>query len=424
MPAMPANDLAQLANDNDNPAAFLNPDLLTQADTLARRKALLQQQALLAARDAGIYATPQLPTAGPGWTSAVTGTGMVARQPKQSRLAALTPLVAQLRNETDQKGYDADLSGYNRMEQAVAQKHMQQMPADDAPPQQKLEWAQAGATIPSLAPTMKAYLDDQLTRAPERKEARDFRRSEAETNRLWREQEAQRQREFQGSQNEANRDLRATLAAAIHGGGGAGGKASDYQIIQDDNGNLTRVNKLTGAVEQIGAGGRTAAANQKDAISTRDQIERSTSALSNGAEVRKLINESTGSGAGNVIDTVARGVGYATHGAKAIKALEPYADIYLKSVPRFEGPQSDKDTASYRAAAGDLANPNITRAERLAALNTIERLHNKSLEQMRARGNQPSVPASTGNLRDDVKKALEKNTAPSDDDLVRKYLNK
>jgi hypothetical protein len=43
-------------------------------------------------------------------------------------------------------------------------------------------------------------------------------------------------------------------------------------------------------------------------------------------------------------------------------------------VPRFEGPQSDKDTTSYEKAAGQLANTAMTNAERKAAAKVIIRL--------------------------------------------------
>lgn len=46
-------------------------------------------------------------------------------------------------------------------------------------------------------------------------------------------------------------------------------------------------------------------------------------------------------------------------------------------VPRFEGPQSDKDTALYQAAAGDLGNPNVPIQTRLAAVQTMIDLNKK-----------------------------------------------
>jgi len=69
--------------------------------------------------------------------------------------------------------------------------------------------------------------------------------------------------------------------------------------------------------------------------------------------------------------------GKATEGDIAIGRLQPIADIVLKTVPRFEGPQSDKDTASYKEAAGNLANANLPREKRKAAANEIIRLMQK-----------------------------------------------
>ena len=70
-----------------------------------------------------------------------------------------------------------------------------------------------------------------------------------------------------------------------------------------------------------------------------------------------LIDQSTGSGIGAGVDYAAKAFGYGTKGAVAVGKLKPIVDPILKLVPRFEGPQSDKDTQTYRDAAGDLANP-------------------------------------------------------------------
>ena len=58
----------------------------------------------------------------------------------------------------------------------------------------------------------------------------------------------------------------------------------------------------------------------------------------------------------------------------AIGKLKPIADLVLKMVPRFEGPQSDKDTQSYKEAAGQLADPTKPRELRKEAAKTIIRL--------------------------------------------------
>lgn len=49
----------------------------------------------------------------------------------------------------------------------------------------------------------------------------------------------------------------------------------------------------------------------------------------------------------------------------------------VQQVPRFEGPQSDKDVASYQAAAGDIGNPNMPIPSRMAALQTLVDLNKK-----------------------------------------------
>jgi hypothetical protein len=87
-----------------------------------------------------------------------------------------------------------------------------------------------------------------------------------------------------------------------------------------------------------------------------------------------LIDQSTGSGAGRLVDLGARFIGEAMPGDIAASNLAPIADMVLKMVPRFEGPQSDKDTTSYNRAAGQLADPSLPNKIRKEAGKTILRL--------------------------------------------------
>lgn len=87
-----------------------------------------------------------------------------------------------------------------------------------------------------------------------------------------------------------------------------------------------------------------------------------------------LIDQATGSGIGRAIDVSAGFFGQATPGAIAIGKLAPIADMVLKMVPRFEGPQSDKDTRSYKEAAGQLADPTLPNEIRKQAALQIVRL--------------------------------------------------
>ena len=87
-----------------------------------------------------------------------------------------------------------------------------------------------------------------------------------------------------------------------------------------------------------------------------------------------LLEKSTGSGAGKLRDAAGNFIGYATEGSIAAASLKPIADLGLKMIPRFEGPQSDKDTATYKEAAGELANESLPVARRQAAAKTVVRL--------------------------------------------------
>ncbi|MFE6189977.1 hypothetical protein ACFQ6U_36855, partial [Streptomyces sp. NPDC056465] len=64
-----------------------------------------------------------------------------------------------------------------------------------------------------------------------------------------------------------------------------------------------------------------------------------------------------------------------TEGAKATAGLNVLAAKLVGKVPRFEGPQSDKDVMLYRQAAGDLANPQLPVGTRMAALQTMRDLN-------------------------------------------------
>jgi hypothetical protein len=99
--------------------------------------------------------------------------------------------------------------------------------------------------------------------------------------------------------------------------------------------------------------------------------------IKNLADITKeggLISQSTGSGIGRAYDVAAGFVGSAPEGAIAAAKLAPIADMVLKMVPRFEGPQSDKDTKSYKEAAGQLADPNLPTKIRQEAGKEILRL--------------------------------------------------
>jgi hypothetical protein len=99
-----------------------------------------------------------------------------------------------------------------------------------------------------------------------------------------------------------------------------------------------------------------------------------------------LIDTATGSYLGNLFDTAAATISFGTEGAQAIARLAPIADLALKMVPRFEGPQSNYDVQSYKDAAGNLSNPNVPASTKRAAADEIVRLFKKYKDQFEYAG--------------------------------------
>lgn len=96
-------------------------------------------------------------------------------------------------------------------------------------------------------------------------------------------------------------------------------------------------------------------------------LDRAITELGKATQDGGLIDKSTGSGAGALVDMGAGFFGQATPGAIAVGQLKPIYDLVLKMVPRFEGPQSDRDTKLYQDAAGQLANPAVPNSQKKAA---------------------------------------------------------
>lgn len=418
----------------ENATSYGNPDLVAADEALALRKAKLIAQMKAQTAGTGDFAPAEMPGESPGWTSAVTGTKIGGQTLKLSALAAARPLIAGLGNAIAQKGYDDDLSGFNRRQDEAARAHMAAMPAQDAPEADKLKWAQAGTAIPKLAPVMTDYFKDQVIKAPERAEARaervqtradqiaEAQRKQADELRYRRERDAQTDAQRRDiAQQHAETLLAIRAMHASNSAASAGDKASDYQIVQDPaTGAVYRVGKKPGAPAEVvqGVTGNTGADVRKDANETRGQIERSSAAINNAPAVEKLLGQVSSSGLKSDIRASAGYFGYSDSATQAEKSLKPMADLYLKSVPRFEGPQSDKDTQSYKDAAADLANPRTSPEDRRAALQTVVKLHRQAIDQARARGNAPTSPRIAPTPSGPAKAP---SSGISDDDLVRMY---
>ena len=103
-----------------------------------------------------------------------------------------------------------------------------------------------------------------------------------------------------------------------------------------------------------------------------------------------LLEKSTGSGAGRIYDAGAAFFGQGTEGAIAGAQLAPIADMVLKMVPRFEGPQSNKDVDSYLLAAGKLADTNLPHNVRKGAAEIILKLMKERKGQFEIKGQEGS----------------------------------
>jgi len=93
--------------------------------------------------------------------------------------------------------------------------------------------------------------------------------------------------------------------------------------------------------------------------------------------IQAALKDATGSGLGTKVDEIAAFFGGSTKGAEASAQLKVLGAKILQNVPRFEGPQSDKDVASYKEAAGNLADSTLPIKQRSAALKTIIDLNKK-----------------------------------------------
>jgi hypothetical protein len=131
-------------------------------------------------------------------------------------------------------------------------------------------------------------------------------------------------------------------------------------------------------------------------------LDRAITELTNATKAGGLIDQSTGSGAGRLIDLAAGFGGQATKGAIAIGELQPISDIGLKMVPRFEGPQSNADTTSYKQAAGQLADPTLPREIRKKAGLTVLRLMKERKNQFASleMATEGVTPSPTGSIHD------------------------
>jgi hypothetical protein len=129
------------------------------------------------------------------------------------------------------------------------------------------------------------------------------------------------------------------------------------------------------------ARGQAAGKTTAEELALTPQIETAVKNIQDAIKPGGLLDKATGSGIGNIIDKSLGFLGVATGGSVATAQLQPIADMALKLVPRFEGPQSDADRQSYVDAAGALADATKPIEARRAAAQTIVRLMQERRDQ-------------------------------------------
>ena len=136
----------------------------------------------------------------------------------------------------------------------------------------------------------------------------------------------------------------------------------------------------------------------EDAVKRRQDAERLDFAIREVERLTRrggLLERSTGSGVGAGIDWLGGQVGFSTRASQAAAAIPPIADLALKMVPRFEGPQSENDRKSYEKAAGNLADSTQPNADRLAAAREVLRIMRARRDQFTFRGGEATPAANT-----------------------------
>jgi hypothetical protein len=231
---------------------------------------------------------------------------------------------------------------------------------------------------------------DIASKALERKEALELKAQELQDKRAKAIQDSEDKR-YTVDQNNAARREAAALTYQLGLLTKAAQDGAKFQST-DNAGNVTFYDRAGNPVAKHEGAGKPSASFEQAAASKKKMERDLDTAISEFEKITKpggLIEQATGSGIGKGVDWTASLVGHATPGAVAIGKLKPIFDLGLKMVPRFEGPQSDKDTQSYRDAAGDIANPAIPAPQKLESAKVM-------LELMKTRRGQFSMEGDVG----------------------------
>lgn len=149
-------------------------------------------------------------------------------------------------------------------------------------------------------------------------------------------------------------------------------EANNSQIVESPQGYVV-VNKGTANARPVADGQGNPTLGRDSVVAKNAQMaDRLTGMIPLAKQL--LQGGATSSGAGALADKAMAFTGMSTKGADAATALESVAGWMTSNVPRFEGPQSDKDTATYQTMAGLVGDRTKPISTRMQALDTVEKL--------------------------------------------------
>ena len=185
------------------------------------------------------------------------------------------------------------------------------------------------------------------------------------------------QRELAQMRLDGQRELKA-LAGALK-------PEKNAQIIQTETGPMQLVNGQ--AVPIMGPGGAPIGATKEPALLTRQR--EAGDALQTIKEAEQIIPKATGSYVGAGVDQAARLIGMSTSGAQSAAQLKALEGDLVSKMPKMSGPQSDKDVLLYRQMAGQIGDPTIPKATKMAALETIKAIQTRHSGRPATQANAP-----------------------------------
>jgi hypothetical protein len=216
--------------------------------------------------------------------------------------------------------------------------------------------------LQQLSPYAAGFIDKRTTREETRQDKKDA---------------LNQNQQFQSSQAESNRqakvesDVRhAELMKALQTQ-----KPTNWSTVQTDNG-IVQVNPTTGEVRPLGVN---APVKGNGANSSTQHIADAKESNALLDQVEKIGDTATGSRLGNVRDAIAGTFGQATNGAKGAAQMKVLGASLTAKVPKMSGPQSDKDVAMYKEAAGNVSDPNTPWELKKAAIQVIREINNRQL---------------------------------------------